>query len=306
MRILFIASNRVGDAVLSTGLLDHLIRCHPDARITVACGRPAVGVFARMPRCEHILVIDKRRWDLHWVSLWAWAAVRRWDLVVDIRGSALAYMVRARRRAVMRRRPGHKIVQLAAVLGLSPPPAPIAWIAPEDERRVASLLPPGRPLIALGPTANWAPKVWAPERFAAVFRALAEGPLADAVPVVLGGPGREERALAAPVLALLPDAVDLCGGLSLAEAAACLRRARLFVGNDSGLMHLAAATGTATVGLFGPTEAAVYAPVGPRAVAVCADGAAMADLAVEKVVAAARSLLAVGVPAAEGVVASGP
>src|SRR5271170_2659091 len=49
MRILFVTSNRVGDAVLSTGLLDHLIRSHPDARITVACGPPAVGVFARMP-----------------------------------------------------------------------------------------------------------------------------------------------------------------------------------------------------------------------------------------------------------------
>ncbi len=300
MRILFIASNRVGDAVLSTGLLDHLIRRHPDARITVACGRPAAGVFARMPHCEHILVMDKRRWDLHWLSLWGWAAMRRWDLVVDIRGSALAYMVWARRRAVMRRRSGHKIVQLAAVLGVSPPPAPIAWTGPEDDRRAASLLPPDRPVIVLGPTANWAPKVWPPERFAAVFHALADGPLAAAVPVVLGGPGEEERALAAPVLALLPGAIDLCGALSLAETAACLRRACLFVGNDSGLMHLAAAAGTATIGLFGPTEAQVYAPVGPRAVAVCADGGAMADLPVEKAAAAARSLLAIGVPADEG------
>jgi len=116
------------------------------------------------------------------------------------------------------------------------------------------------------------------------------------VPLVLGGPGREERALAAPVLALLPGAIDLCGALSLPEAAACLRRARLFVGNDSGLMHLAAAAGTATIGLFGPTAAAVYAPVGPHAVAVCADGGSMADLPVAKVLAAARGLLASGAP----------
>ena len=59
MRILFVTSNRLGDAVLSTGLLDHLIRTHPDARITVACGPVAEGVFARMPNRERTIVLDK-------------------------------------------------------------------------------------------------------------------------------------------------------------------------------------------------------------------------------------------------------
>jgi lipopolysaccharide heptosyltransferase III len=298
MRILFIASNRVGDAVLSTGLLDHLIRQHPDARITVACGRPAAGVFERMPCRERTLVIDKQPWKRHWLPLWAWAAARRWDLVVDIRGSALAYMVWARRRAVMRRRAGHKIAELAAVLRLAEPPAPVVWTAPEDERRVAALLPADRPIIALGPTANWPPKIWPPARFADLFHRLTEGPLPGAVPVVLGGPGEAERALAAPLLELLPEAIDLCGALSLAEAAACLRRARFFAGNDSGLMHLAAAAGTPTIGLFGPTDAAVYAPVGRFAIAVCAPaGGTMDSLSTDTVVEAACALLARTAPA---------
>ena len=49
MRILFVTSNRLGDAVLSTGLLDHLLRTHPDARITIVCGAVAAGIFERMP-----------------------------------------------------------------------------------------------------------------------------------------------------------------------------------------------------------------------------------------------------------------
>ena len=57
-----------------------------------------------------------------------------------------------------------------------------------------------------------------------------------------------------------PDAIDLVGRLSLPEIAAFLSRATLFVGNDSGLMHLAAAAGAPTLGLFGPTNAAEYAP----------------------------------------------
>ncbi|MDE2007594.1 MAG: glycosyltransferase family 9 protein [Rhodospirillales bacterium] len=296
MRILFIGPNRVGDAVLATGLLDHLIRTHPDARISVACGRPALGVFARMPGCERILPIDKRRWDLHWVTLWLWAVRRRWDLVLDIRGSALGYMVRSRRRAVMRPRPGHKIAQLGAVLRLDPPPAPVAWIAPADHARARSLLGTDRPLVALGPTANWKPKTWPAESFAALFRALAAGPLPGAIPVVLGGPGEQERALAAPLLALLPEAIDLCGRLTLPEAAACLTRARLFIGNDSGLMHLAAAAGAPTIGIFGPTDAATYAPIGARAVAVTGPNEDIGQVAVAEVRAAAERLLAAHAP----------
>jgi heptosyltransferase III len=290
MRILFVTSNRVGDAVLSTGLLDHLIRTHPAARITVACGPFAEGVFARMPNRERTLILDKHHWDLHWVALWAWAAARRWDLVVDIRGSALAYMLRTGRRAVMRRRPGHKIAQLAAMLGLDPPPLPVAWTAAEDDA-VAEALIPRRPVVALGPTANWAPKVWPAERFAELFHRLATGPLPGAIPAVFAGRGEQEGEMAAPLLAALPEAIDLTGRLSLPQAAACLSRAALYVGSDSGLMHLAAATGTPTLGLFGPTPVEEYAPAGRHAAAVVGDGPDMRGLPVERVLEAAGRLL---------------
>ena len=91
MRILFVTSNRLGDAVLSTGLLDHLIRAHPTARITIACGPVAEGVFARMPNRDRTIVLGKLPYRLHWVPLWASAVTRLWDLVVDIRGSTLAW-----------------------------------------------------------------------------------------------------------------------------------------------------------------------------------------------------------------------
>ena len=287
MRILFVTSNRLGDAVLSTGLLDWLIRTHPDASITVACGPVAEGVFARMPNRARTIVLEKRSYSLHWLPLWFSTATTNWDLVVDIRGSVLAWLVPTRRRAVMRPRPGHKIAQLAAVLGLDPPPLPVAWITAEDDARAAALLPAGRRIIALGPTANWPPKVWPSDRFAALFQALGHG----AVPAVFAGPGEIERAMAAPLLEELPGAIDLVGRLTLPEVAACLARCALFVGNDSGLMHLAAAAGTPTLGLFGPTSAAEYAPAGPRAAAVVSSSARMQDLSVATAVQAASRLL---------------
>lgn len=292
MRILFVTSSRIGDAVLSTGLLDYLIRRHPAAQVTVVCGPIAAGVFSRMPNLERLIAIEKHRLDLHWVRLWLMAVGTAWDLVVDIRASALAFFLLARRRAVMRGGSGSKVAQLGRILGLEPPPLPVVWTDAADRARAETLLPPGPPIIALGPTANWAGKIWPPERFAELYRRLATGPLALARIAVFAGPGEAESALTAPVLATLPHAIDLCGRLTLSEAAACLARASLFVGNDSALMHIAAATGTPTIGLFGPTPAEEYAPAGRTAIAVRSPSRSMQDLSVEAVAAAAEGLLA--------------
>lgn len=291
MRILFITSNRIGDAVLSTGLLDHLLRTYPTARFTIACGPVAEGLFTHMPRRDATIVMEKRRFGRHWLPLWWHAVQRRWDLVVDIRASAMAYIVPTRARAVMRKSLGHKIVQLARLLKLDPAPLPVVWTSPADRTLAETLLPPGGPVIALGPTANWTGKVWPPERYAALAQALRADLLPDARIAVFAGPGPFEAGLAAPLLAALPDAIDLTGRLTLSEAAACLHRCTLFVGNDSGLMHLAAAAFCPTLGLFGPTPAAEYGPAGQMAAPVVASSADMADLTVEQVTEAARALL---------------
>jgi heptosyltransferase III len=287
MRILFVTSNRLGDAVLSTGVLDHLSRTYPEARFTVVCGPVAAGVFASMPRLERIIALEKRQMGAHWLPLWGAVATKWWDLVVDIRGSALSWMVPTRRRAVMRRSAGHKTEQLGAMLGLRPPPLPVVWTAPADQAKAAALLPPDRPVIALAPTANWLPKIWPVDRFVAAFDALSQG---RAVPAVIAGPGPTERAASEPLLAALPGPIDLVGCLSLPEIAAVLSRVRLFVGNDSGLMHLAAAAGAPTIGLFGPTNPAEYGPAGPRARAVVSPTRRMEDITVQQIIDAAREI----------------
>jgi len=298
VRILFITSTRIGDAVLSTGLLDHLLTTYPGARITIACGNMAEGVFMRMPGLERIIPVTKRGWSLHWLKLWWQVAFRHWDLVVDLRGSAIAWLLWTRSRAVMKggRRPGHRLLHIAQTLGVTPAPHPVAWFGAAETTRAAALLPDG-PWLILGPTANWRVKMWPAECFITLAQKLTgpSGLLPGARLAILGGPGEAERAMAAPVLAALPDAVDLVGQLSLPEAAAALARGALFVGNDSGLMHLSAATGAPTLGLFGPTPASEYAPIGLRAQAVLAKGPAantpMQRLSVDGVIEAAARVL---------------
>ncbi len=283
--------------MLSTGLLDHLLRTVPDARISVACGPVAAGLFQRMPRLDRVIVVEKQKRDLHWLSLWRACVGTRWDLAIDLRGSALSFFIPARRRAIMRggRRAGHRTLHLAGVLGLEPAPLPVAWFDAPDRDVAAAMLPGDGPYIALGPTANWTGKVWPAANFAALFARLREA-VPAARPVVFAGPGAAERALGQALIDRLDDPIDLRGMLSLAEAAACLARCMLYVGNDSGLMHLAAATGIPTLGLFGPSRASEYAPAGPRAGFVQAPGpegaAPIGGLRVETALHAALGLIA--------------
>jgi ADP-heptose:LPS heptosyltransferase len=295
MRILFITSSRIGDAVISCGILERLRLDHPDARFTIACGTVAEGVFTRFPALDRLIVFEKESFDLHWVKLWAKVAPHIWDLVVDVRGSGISLLLATKRRKILRggRRPGLRTMQLADAFGFTPPPLPVAWTAPEDDAKAAALLG-DTPVIALGPTANWDGKIWPPERFVAEYQALAAH-IPGARPAIFGGPGDAEAARAAPVLAALPAAINLVGNLSLPEAAACLRRSKIFIGNDSGLMHLAAAAGTPTLGLFGRSKASEYAPAGLRAAIAVAPGpegeAPMAGLTVDAVFETACSLL---------------
>ncbi|WP_297368295.1 glycosyltransferase family 9 protein [Acidocella sp.] len=297
MRILFISSSRIGDAVISCGILEQLRRQHPAARFTIACGSPSEGVFSRFPQLEKLIVFDKQRFDLHWLTLWRQIVPHIWDLVVDVRGSGISLLLAAKRRKIMKggRRPGRRYAQLGAAMGYEPAPLPVAWTSAADEAKAARLLGDG-PVIALGPTANWDGKIWPPERFVALFHALAAR-LPGARAAIFGGPGADEARRAAPVLAALPDAINLVGRLTLPEAAACLRRGTIYIGNDSGLMHLAAAAGAPTLGLFGRSKASEYAPAGARVGIAVAPGpegeAAMEDLTLERVVSAAYQLLGV-------------
>ncbi|MGE0254428.1 MAG: glycosyltransferase family 9 protein [Alphaproteobacteria bacterium] len=271
MRILFIGHTRIGDAVLSSGLVDHLARSTPGARITVACGALPAPLFARAPGVERVLPMVKQRRGLHWPLLWRAVVGTRWDLTVDLRRSVIPWLVRARRRAALPRAAApdeHRVVHMARTLGLgATPPAPRLWTDAADEAEAARLLPPGPPLLGIGPTANWRGKTWRAECFAELVARLTapRGPLPGARVAVFGAPA--ERAAAAPVLDALPAArrVDLVGTIGLPVVAACLSRLALYVGNDSGLMHMAAAAGTPTLGLFGPSRPAHYAPWGARA-----------------------------------------
>jgi heptosyltransferase III len=271
MRILFVTATRIGDAVLSTGVLSHLLDRYPGARITIAAGCDAAPIFEDLPGLERIITIEKQRWRLHWLALYRAVVFARWDVVVDLRASAIAYLLWTRARYVAQKRQAgeHRVRQMARIVALDPPPSPRLWIAPARVSEAARLVPSGAPMLAIGPAANWRGKEWRGERFAELAQRLTApgGLFPNARVAVLAA--AHERAQAAPLIETLGSrAIDLVGKIHLLTVAAVIKRAALFIGNDTGLMHLAAATGTPTLGLFGPSPIDQYAPWGPHSAVV--------------------------------------
>ncbi|MER8430364.1 glycosyltransferase family 9 protein [Mesorhizobium caraganae] len=119
--------------------------------------------------------------------------------------------------------------------------------------------------IAVHAGASFHGRRWQPERFAAVIDTIARETGLDFV--LVGGP--DERKPAEQILAhAASPIVNLVGALSLETLLAVLQQARLFVGNESGPMHMAAAAGTPVVGLYGLTSPAVWGPVGVPSLAL--------------------------------------
>jgi len=170
-------------------------------------------------------------------------------------------------------------------------------VDPDAEEKITSLLGSDRDFAILNPGAGWGAKQWPAERFGVVAQELARDGLRS---LVNFGPGEEE----------LAESVEAAGAgaarrisCSVSELIALSRRARLFVGGDTGPMHLAAALGVPVVGIFGPTNPARNGPFGTRSVVLRSATSmtsharrrepekGLLEIAPEEVVSAARQLL---------------
>ncbi|NUQ61878.1 MAG: glycosyltransferase family 9 protein [Pirellulales bacterium] len=117
----------------------------------------------------------------------------------------------------------------------------------------------------INPGAGWPSKLWPAERYAAVGRHLGR---AHGLPSLVVWAGRQERGWADEIVAGSEGHGRMAPSTSLTELAALLRRARLFVGSDTGPLHLAAAVATPCVGLYGPMPAERNGPYGPGQIAI--------------------------------------
>ena len=179
-------------------------------------------------------------------------------------------------------------LELARAIGVEPLPQPpgSGFEPGTAARRVAEQMllsngvEDGRLLVAIAPGhafSDGEASPWSPERFAHLANRLASRHGAG---IVLIGDDRDRAVVEAMRLDLVAGAVDLVGELGLATAVAVVARCDLLIAADTPLLHLAAAVGTASVGLFGPTSGRQRAPVGGehRVLQALPEGSASAGL----------------------------
>jgi ADP-heptose:LPS heptosyltransferase len=299
------------EAIFASGLIGKLLDEVGHASFTIVASDKAAPLFRDTPRLER-LILSPGPGRLAAFKVWRQLQPRRWGLVLDLEGFPMARSLRARQRAGPPEppsRPEHRVVQAARLLKLADaPPAPRIFVGEDTERRAEQLVGGRGPLLALAPGAPWIGETWPAENFARTASALASAaPLAGGRVLVVGD--AEDKAAARSVQKSLPKdrCIDLTGQDDPLLVYAALKRAALCIGNAAWPMHLAAAAGIATLGLYGPADERLEGPWGPRARAVRGPRTAqeiraidpalsqpichMLDLPVETVVERARRLL---------------
>jgi heptosyltransferase-2 len=283
-RLVIVAPNWLGDAVMALPAIADVRRAWPDARIAVAARQPVASLFSMVSDVDD--VIDRRvasapaSFDTALLlpnsfrSALAVARARipgRWGYASDGRGWLLTRKVP--------RAPGgtHQVdsyQHLVDALGFpNGANVPRLEVAPGLRAAGAGLLADAgwdgaTPLVALAPGAAFGgSKRWPPEYFADLARALYK----DGVRSVVVGSAADEPGAREIQIALGDDRsllMNLAGRTDVPTLAGLLAHARALVGNDSGAMHLGASIGVPVTAVFGPTDERLTAPRAAAAHAV--------------------------------------
>lgn len=286
-RILFITLSNIGDAVLTTPALEALHQGFPQASIDLVADPRSSLIFSHCPYRGRLFHKNKKAGWQGLMKLICQLRRTRYDLIADLRTDGLAYLLRAQKRLTkwgIKPAGPHAVEHHWAVVApLLSPVAPIPpcriWLQAEQVQFAKAQLSqlPGNRWLALGPGANWAPKIWPTLAFAALVNAVKNH--FDGV-VLVGGTGDKERGRFIAANLPLPS-LDLCGTTDLLQAAAVLQQASVFVGNDSGLGHIASAVGIPTLTVFGPGQPERYHPWGKHSYWRVAPDNKLEDLSAE-------------------------
>lgn len=283
--ILVVVTRRIGDVLLATPVMRSLRRAWPDAAIDALVFAGTEGVLSGNPDLRRTLTVAERPRAGEHLALAA-CLWRRYDLAISLVPSdrPTVYAWLAGRNSVglvvdaakhrwkqwlLDRWVGYDNANTHTVnlylrtlpgLGVNPLRQVVAAWSTSDATRAGEMLRAADVVgefAVLHPSPKFAYKMWTVEGWRAIARWLA----AQGLRVLLtGGPDAAERAYVAEIARELPAAIDLAGRLTLAQTASVLAQARLFIGPDTAVTHLAAATGAPVVALFGPTDPVKWGP----------------------------------------------
>ena len=275
--ILIFSFSHIGDAVLSTAVVPPLQEHFPDGKISVLVGPKARGILSSDPRLDETIVYDNRGYHSGLngkLRLIKELSARKFDLCIDLRDSLWSRFIGTTRWGMpllQRAKPGyrgsHAVDRYLGILrarGIEPgDAAPEIHLLPAEVRFADDFLSrhgitAGDLVVGIHPGGGWPYKLWDAKQFAALGDLLIQK--RGARVLIFAGPG--ETPLQDQIVSLMESPPILVKDVGLRELAALTQRCQLYIGNDTGPMHIAAAVGTQVVAIFGPTDAARTGPYG--------------------------------------------
>lgn len=289
-RILLTRMKFIGDVVLTTPIIRSVRNAFPDAYIAYMGEKNAVSLLEHNPHLNEIIPFDFSQPTIIEQPRVAWLLRRRkFDLAIDLfnnpRSALLTRATGAEVRVGAERKGRGKLYtvqvhddgkpktaiefhnQFIKAVGIEPTSNKPEIYLTEDEKREARIylqwldyennpLDMLKPIVGIHPGATWPAKRWLPERFAE---------LADMIAATLGaqiiltaGPNDDE--VVETVVRKSFSNIKVIKNLPLRQVAAIISLCSSYVANDNGTMHIAAAVGTPTVGVFGPGEENIWFP----------------------------------------------
>lgn len=290
--ILIVKLSAIGDVIHALPVAHSLKQQYPDTRITWIVEKPAYDLLKNNPDVNEIIIFDKPKFkSLAGLVKYApefstMLKSYHFDLAIDLQGlfksAAITLLSGAKQRlgyCNMRElsnwvstpvcgenRNGHivdRYLDVARAVGcdVSEVLFPMNITTEEAEHAASSAnqagLPSGQSYAVLAPGTNWPSKCWPVGHFAQLANELIQ---TGVVPVIIGGPS--DTSLAMQIIHQSPKAINLVGKTTLKELAYIIKNASLFVGGDTGPMHLAVAVQTPVIALFGPTDPERNGPYG--------------------------------------------
>ena len=293
-RILVIKLDHLGDVLLATPVFSNLRRAYPKAELHALTGTWSRVVLEKHPDVDRVVEYDSPTFcrtgqptSLRGTfKLYRELHRQKYDLMVELRsdwrivGCAFLRLTPKRlSRAALQiaNRLGfaqfsgtHETTRNLDVLRQAGIPTPVRTasfsVTAEDEKWASDFLATYRinrqhPLIAIHPGSPIPLKRWLPDRYAE----LADWLIAQKHAQILFVGVEDEIPIITEIQAMMRgESINIAGRTTLPQLASILHTCNLFIGNDSGPMHLAAAVNTQTIGLYGPGDPTRFGPAGEK------------------------------------------
>lgn len=319
--------NQMGDMLCSTPLFTAVRRRFPHAYITLIASEVNFPVVQYHPAIDRVLLFEKQNFLARpgdFIRFWRRLRDRKYDLGIvpstvsmSVTSDLLCLVARTRYRLGVRTLNGEanpsafiynlpvdldwrrdhlhqterNLVILKAIGWNEPAGALSIGISPEDNQFAEHFLQEhaaeNEVIIGMHPGAGKVPNRWPTERFARLAERLQQ----DAGVKIFITCGPMDTKVVETLLANLKIKATVCRNFSLTQLAAFMQKMRLYITNDTGTMHLAAAAGVPTLSLFGPTDPAQWAPPGALHRFLAAKDGNIQSISLEEVTTLAKVML---------------